>query len=331
MPTAFSTIAAGQLAGPDWLSNRRVAAAEEFARAVRPSLLAEEWRYSRIGDFDLDEFTPAETLGDAPMARLDSEPAAMVRCVNGRIVSVDIDEALTEQGVRVGALANLPDGADFIGSVADHAGDYFTVLNDAFCVDPVLVDVPRGVVVDGPIVVTHHGVGDGTASFPRLIVRVGENAQASVMERHTSDNDAFNLVCPVVELDVAAAGRLGYLNVQELGDESWQLGSQLARVERDATVIAATAGFGGAYARSRADTRLIGRGAHGGLLSLYFGERDQTLDFRTYQDTWRRTRRRTCFIKGFSGVKPAVSTPVLFESDPMPVVPTRFRPTEILS
>ena len=118
----------------------------------------------------------------------------------------------------------------------------------------------------------------------RLVVRVAENAQADVMDLHTSEADDDILVCPVVELDVEAAGRLGYLKVQEQGAKTWQFGSVLARAERDATISAATAAFGGAYARTRADTRLVGRGAHGDLAAVYFGESEQTLDFRTYQD-----------------------------------------------
>jgi Fe-S cluster assembly protein SufD len=105
-----------------------------------------------------------------------------------------------------------------------------------------------------------------------------------VIDSVTSTPGDIVFVCPVVELDVAAAGRLGYLNVQLLGNEAWQIASHVARAERDSTLIAASAGFGGGYARTRADTRLVGQGAHGELLSMYFGEGDQTLDFRTYQD-----------------------------------------------
>ena len=168
--------------------------------------------------------------------------------------------------------------------IAADAGDYFTLLNDAFMDWPLLIDIPRGVVIERPIVVTHHAAGDGGAAFPRLVVRVGENAQADVMDLHTSEVDDRILMCPVVELDVEAAGRLGYLKVQEQGRNTWQFGSVLARADRDATISAATAAFGGAYARTRADTRLVGRGAHGDLMAIYFGEGDQTLDFRTYQD-----------------------------------------------
>lgn len=279
----FSPDAARALAGPSWLAERRAAAAEAFAASPMPTPTAEEWRYSPIDELDLAAFSPTGGFGDAPMPRLDIEPAALVRTVNGRVVAVDVDDELVAAGVHVGPLADHAGAADRLGAVADDALDHFTRLNDAFAPEPLLVHVPRGVVVDRPVVVTHHAAGAGSAAFPRLVVRVDDNAQVEVLDHHTSDDDEI-LVCPVVELDVAPAARLGYLNVQELGPATRQIGSQLARVERDATLTAATAAFGGAYARTRADTRLIGRGAHGDLLALYFGEREQTLDFRTYQD-----------------------------------------------
>ena len=34
----------------------------------------------------------------------------------------------------------------------------------------------------------------------------------------------------------------------------------------------------------RTDCRLVGRGATGNLLAAYFGDGDQTLDYRTFQD-----------------------------------------------
>ena len=58
----------------------------------------------------------------------------------------------------------------------------------------------------------------------------------------------------------------------------------MADVGRDATLSAGVAAIGGDYARLRLDCRLSGRGATGNLSSVYFGDGDQMLDLRTYQE-----------------------------------------------
>jgi Fe-S cluster assembly protein SufD len=92
------------------------------------------------------------------------------------------------------------------------------------------------------------------------------------------------LTVPVTELSVGPAARLGYLNAQNLGLATWQVGSQVSAVESDATLTSVCAAFGGDYARLRTDCRLVGRGATGKLRAVYFGEAEQMLDFRTFQD-----------------------------------------------
>jgi len=281
--TEFSTDAARALAGPSWLVDRRVSAAEVFAAAVPPDVVDEEWRYSAIREFDLSEFVPSSQTCPAPTPDFELDSSAVVRSVNGRIVSVSSADELSAAGVYVGPLTGSEQGPDLLGAVGSEAAGYFTILNDAFVADPVLIRVPPGVVLHKPIVVTHYLTGSGAAAFPRLVVDIGADSQAEVLDHHTSDSDPL-LVCPVTELDVSPAGRLGYLNVQQLGSNTWQFCSQLGRVGRDARLTVSTAAFGGGYARTRSDVRLVGRGADCDLSALYFGDGRQGLDFRTYQD-----------------------------------------------
>ena len=221
---------------------------------------------------------PPGTAGDgAP-----SGAAAVVDVADGRVVSVRGLEELAQMGVFVGPLTEAADGEAMLGSVSDDASDYFTLLNDAFTRQPLLVDVPDGVSVDGPIVVRHHACSAGAASFPRLVVRLGRDSQATVLDVQRSVGGT--LVVPVVELDVGQASRLGYMNLQQHDRDAWQVAAHTARVERDAALVAASVALGGAYARTRTDARLVGRGASGDLLSAYFGSGRQILDFRTYQD-----------------------------------------------
>ncbi|CAN5688820.1 Fe-S cluster assembly protein SufD [soil metagenome] len=285
----FTASAAAALAGPAWLRTRRTAAAERAEAAGLPSTDEEVWRYSRVADLDLgayrpvaDGSRPAEPTA-APVLADVTTRAGTVVVVDGRIAHVELDRRWVDRGVVLGALADAPDGADALGSVAARAPDVFAELNTAYGTDPVLLRVPAGVTLDAPVVISHQVSADGAATFPRLVVQAGADSEVAVVDHHGS-TDVAALVLPVIELDAGPAARLRYLHVQELGPRVWQIASQVSRVGQDATLVAASAALGGDYARLRADCRLEGRGATGDLLSVYFGEDHQTLDFRTFQD-----------------------------------------------
>lgn len=291
MTTTFTADAAAALAGPDWLRQRRARASAQIRDESRPTTDEEVWRYSRVDELDLDAYAPVDVsapgLGsEVPegarvvLEGIGSRAAAVV-VRNGRVVLSEVDPAWAARGLQVGRAADAD--PTLVGAVASAPGDYFGLLNDAHSADPVVVSVPRGVTVDAPIVVVDWVDAEGVATFPRLVVQLGENSEASVLEHH-GGADVRSLVVPVTELDAGPAARLRYLNVQERGPRTWQIASQTSQVERDATLVATQAALGGEYARTRADCRLVGRGATGDLLAIYFGEGDQTLDFRTFQD-----------------------------------------------
>jgi Fe-S cluster assembly protein SufD len=185
--------------------------------------------------------------------------------------------------VRVGPLAELADGGRPLGSVDEQPVDVFGWLNLANGADPILIDVPTGVVVDVPIVVVDWAATPGAAIFPRIVTHVGAAGEATVIEWQAGD-DVDALVVPVAEIDVAADARLSYATVQRRGRRTWQVAQQAARVGQQATFVGHQTALGGDYARSRVDCRLSGRGATGNLRAAYFGEGEQMLDFRTFQD-----------------------------------------------
>jgi Fe-S cluster assembly protein SufD len=255
-----------------------------------PSADEEVWRYSRIGELDLDQFELIERPLDAALPEgvtrlLSSMPpwAGAVVVHNGVVAHAELAEAWAAKGVWFGAAGDAPDGADAVGSVAVEPTDVFAELNAAHAAEPVLLRVPPGLSIPEPFVVIDWIDAEGALVLPRLVVDIGADADVRVLDWQGSA-DVRALVAPVVELGVAQAGRLGYLNVQERGPQVWQITSQVSAVDRDATLVAAQAALGGDYARTRADCRLVGRGATGNLLAAYFGKGTQTLDFRTFQD-----------------------------------------------
>jgi Fe-S cluster assembly protein SufD len=286
--STFTPDAAVALAGPDWLRARRAAAAEAFAAATLPTTDEEVWRYSRVDDLDLDAFVPApappatdvpEGLGGLLAAV--GDPAALVVARNGRVVHTQVRDSLAAKGLRVGVAGD--DDQDALGAVLTEAPDPFATLNDAFAAEPVVVRVPAGLAVDGPVVVAHWTEGAGAAAFPRLVVLAGADSDVAVLEIQGSDG-AASLVVPVTEIAADRAARVGHVTVQTLGMTAWQLGLQTSSLEAQSTLRSTSVGFGGDYTRLRTDCRMVGPGSTGELDAVYFGEADQTLDFRTFQN-----------------------------------------------
>jgi Fe-S cluster assembly protein SufD len=252
------------------------------------------WRYSRIADLDLDAYRPAPAgapvPGGVPAALqplLDAvgPRSGLVVVHDGRVVHVELDDGLAAKGVVVGRLAEADadtDGAS-LGRVAGEPTDALAVLHEAFTAEPVLVRVPRGVVVPHPVLVLQWAEGEGLATFPHLVVEVGEDAELTLLD-HQGSADVRALVVPAVELDVAQAGRLRYLGTQQLGRKVWQVGHQHSRIGQDATLLTAMVALGGDYARVRIDSSMVGKGGSSEMLAVYFGEAEQMHDFRTMQD-----------------------------------------------
>lgn len=271
------------------LAARRSRAAERLGPdPALPSPDEEVWRYSRIADLDLAAWHEPGPVADGVPAEVAELLGALghlagaVVVVDGSVVAARLDDDLAAAGVFVGAAVDAPGGVDALGSVIAEGPDVFTVINDARSADPVLVAVPRGVVVPAPIVVVDWIAGSDVAVHPRLVVRLGEDAEATVLEwRASADVAALSL--PVTEIDVARAARVRHGVVQDRGGRVWELATTSARVATDATLSIAQAGLGCEYGRSRVECRLEGRGASGDLDAVYFAAGTQTLDYRTFQ------------------------------------------------
>jgi Fe-S cluster assembly protein SufD len=294
--TTFTTDASRALGGPEWLAERRTAAAERLTDLSWPTSSEEIWRYSAIDRFDPERYSPipAEEIGvpgveGAPggglLAAEAGDRSGLVVVRNGRVVHHEIDPALEAKGVHVCDLATCAagEGAPWLGVCSDASPDAFTVLHDAFLAGGAFVQVPAGVVVDKPIVVLHWSHGDGRASFPHTVVVAGEGSQVAVVDRFSSSGGE-HLVDAVVELVLGDGANVRYLSVQEHGPRTWQIALQRAHLARDAVLRSSAVALGGDYARLRSESRLDGAGAESDLLAVYFGDGNQMLDFRTLQD-----------------------------------------------
>ncbi len=268
-----------QLPGPDWLKQRRGLAAEQLASAPLPSAEEEMWRYTPVADIDLDRYGPPTGASGASA----SEPppgSAVVDVIDGHVVAVSVTPEAAEAGLVVGTAADI-DGAEPILADAP-IDDTFDLVNQAYAVAPVMVQVPAGRTIPGTVHVRNHFAGSGIVAAPHLLVQVGADAQVTIVESHRGG--ANGLIVPRTDLAVADSARLRHTMVQQLDASATQIGRQRTVAGAQSSVSVAAVAFGGAYARLRSDCRLDGRGGSATMLGASFGRHDQVVDFRTFQD-----------------------------------------------
>ncbi len=315
--STFTPEAAAALPGPTWLQRRRSAAAEAFSSLPLPTEKDEVWRYSRIDQLDLDRFRP---LGPASAVVSDGSPGLPSEQVHSLIGSLGPHAALmvTIDGVLATVASSVDDHLLQLGRVTQHGEaeallgtvlsdpHQFQLLNEAFAVEPLVVDIAPATTIDDPIVVVHvvRG-GDGDAVFPRTIIRAGAGSKAGVVEVAVDAGTALmadsappavpvvpaagppspeQLVVPLTEVRVSDDAELSFVSLQSLGPGAWVLGHQASVIGANATLRSFAVALGGSYARLRTDSALVGTSGTSLLRAAFIGRDDQMLDFRTLQD-----------------------------------------------
>ena len=213
-----------------------------------PTVDEEIWRYSRIGELELDSFK---------LGKLSSK--------------IEFSSAAKQ---IVSSTTNV---------VPRTATDIFEDLNGRHA-QITAISVAKNQVVADPIVITHSLDESGIVAYSRLVIDADENSEVTVVERFVSSADTNSLIVPVVDVRAAQSARITYIAINELDAATWQIGYQHAVGQRDSTMKMFTVALGGDYARMRAEVRLEGQGANAQQVALYFADANQMHDFRTLQD-----------------------------------------------
>ena len=254
----------------------RAAAAERYAALPLPDTTEEHWRFTDLKGFDPDAFT---ANGQVPAP--------------GTETMLDLDAAglatVTETGVHI---ERAPEGVTFelldenhprLHELVGH-DEKFAAHNAALWKQGLLVHVPRGVVLEQPLYVRLANSVDGGSLFFRLLVIAEPESRFTLIEEYTSSTPELAAYTNIVsELFVEQGARLEYVSLQNLSRETWHFGNHHARVGRDAELDWVAGGFGSKKGKTWIQNDLAGRGATSRVTGAYFTDRDQHIDYDTFQ------------------------------------------------
>jgi Fe-S cluster assembly protein SufD len=274
---------------PEWLAARR-----ERAASLRDGLELPQfkgttgWEFTDLGSFDLSRFGAAPSTADLTLPDLLFDVPGDGMSLTQVDGHSDAGEASAD-GVIVKALgvaaAEHPELVEpYLGTIVP-PDDVFVASNDAGWACGAFVYVPRGVRVEGPVLLNAVTAAAGSALQRRVLIVLEEGAEAEVWEQYLSaDAETETLFNTVVELVVGQNAKLRYVCGQDLNEKSWIFGAQRAEVQRDGKLDWVAVGFGSARGRVRMETKLAGEGAEAKVTGAYAPHARQHVDFDTTQE-----------------------------------------------
>jgi Fe-S cluster assembly protein SufD len=143
-----------------------------------------------------------------------------------------------------------------------------------------LIDVPAGVELSEPVVITHTGRTVEKASAGHVVVRVGAQAAAQVAMVH----EGSATLADNIEIVVGDGAKLEFASMEEWAGDAVHLSHHHIRVGRDATLKHTALTFGGDLVRVVGTVSYDGPGGDAELIGLYFADAGQHLEHRLFVD-----------------------------------------------
>jgi Fe-S cluster assembly protein SufD len=245
---------------PRWLTELREKGAARFAEVGFPTTRLEAWRFT------------------------DVRPIAETSFAHG--VSRWTAHASTPPHVLVGDLAQAEGVAQaHLGRYADVSANPFTALATAFLEDVQVVSVPARTEVATPIRLSHRFEGTGAVmTTPRLLIVLGDQARATVIESHEDGGAEATFSNSVTEIVLGNGAELDYVRVQREGAAASHIATTQSHQGRDSVLRSTSIALGAGLSRHDLGAVLAGTGASLVLNGLSVLSGRQHVDYHTTID-----------------------------------------------
>ena len=286
----------------DDLLQQRLAAWETYERIPKPVQTDEEWRRTSLRLLRLERLAPFIGVGQ-PTTTLDQlastsedslalsgDHAGIVVQRDASTVYSDAAASFAEQGVIFTDLDTaFREHGDLVrkhfmtSAVPVDFGKY-EALHAAMWQGGSFLYVPAGVTIGLPFRSFAMATGAGSSLFNHSLVVLEEGAEAFFVDAyHSETEERQSYASGVVELIVAKDAKLRYVQVQDWGRHTFNMGTQRATLGEDAELKSLQVTLGSKWSKNSISSQLQGRNALAEMLGIFFADGDQFFDHHTWQ------------------------------------------------
>jgi Fe-S cluster assembly protein SufD len=282
----------------DGFARLRDEAWRQFVSMGFPTTQQEEWRFTSVASIADGGFMLAEPP-ESPALSIDIDPfrmtdvAAELVFVEGHYAASLSRWTVLPRDAHVDSLASaMAANRERLRLHLAHADSFsgrpFVALNAAFLDDGAWIDLPAGSVLEQPLhllFVASGGAGSRPfMTHPRVVVILGENSQASVVETFVGCDGARYFTNVVTEIVVGENAGLEHYKLQYEGNEGHHVGAIQVRAGRHARYASHSISLGGALVRNDLVAVLDGEGVQCTLNGLYAADAERLVDNHTTID-----------------------------------------------
>ncbi|MGB2954390.1 MAG: Fe-S cluster assembly protein SufB [Anaerolineales bacterium] len=195
-----------------------------------------------------------------------------------------IQEQLAEQGVLFKSIENglreHPElFREYFGTVIPYSDNKYAALNSAVWSGGSFVYIPPGLKVDLPLQAYFRLNVANIGQFERSLIIADEGSQVHYVEGCTAPTyTTDSLHSGVIEIVVKKGARVRYTTIQNWSNNVYNLVTQRSRVEENGTMEWVDANLGSKVTMKYPSCMLMGKGAHGEILSIAFSGKGQQHD-----------------------------------------------------
>ena len=271
-----------------WLGRLRKKGIERFEKLGFPTMRHEEWRFTNLAPLTKIPFRLPEPGGpgqDMPSSVIftgASSPRLVF--INGHSAPGLSALKPLPKGVVVGGMA--PWAEEYLGRHARYQDHAFTALNTAFCQQGAAIRIPDGVVLDAPIHLVFISAvpGEPTVSHPRVLIVVGANSRAAIVESYLGRDGDVYLTNAVTEVTAGENAVLDHYKLEQESREAFHIATLQVLQSRGSKFSSHSIALGGSLVRNEINVVFDAEGGECTLNGLYMATGRQLIDNHTVID-----------------------------------------------
>ncbi|HTI13129.1 MAG TPA: Fe-S cluster assembly protein SufD [Dictyobacter sp.] len=301
---------------PEWMLQLRLQAWETYETTEAPlGHRGDLGTLKTLANFKYQQLTPFVPASEQPLpsaldtslqGSLVNERSGLIVQLNSSVVRTELNAELKEQGVILTdletAVREYPELVReyFMTRCVPVGSSKYTALHAAFWSGGFFLYVPKGVEIEEPILAQVWMSDPLSAVFSHSLIIAEEQSSVRFVEEYDSlfEGDDPALLNDVVEVFAKREARVEFSNLQDLGQNVWNVTTKNATFDQDGSVTFVTADLGAKVNLTTIGAGMLGNGSQAELVGVFFTDYDQRYFINTLSDHAGLSTNAETMIKG---------------------------------